>query len=464
MPLALVQSHTMKPAAALNSDRPTKIRWIIFALACGTSFFLYLHRYTWNIIGPKLEEEFQFDNKTSGAVFSLFYWTYAGGQIPSGMLIDWFGPHLFLVLAIVLWSLVTPLFGTTGNLTLLGVYRALFGAAQAGCYPGLTKVTRAWFPARSRTTVQGWVATAFGRGGGAMSTILLGTVLMGYCQLSWQLALWVLGGAGILFGVAFAFFFRNSPAEHPLVNEAEVALIQGEDGPAATQRSVLPWGEAFRNPSLRVFVCQQFLDAGSDVVFVSLIGKFFLQVYSLNIKEVGWLASLPLWGGVCGGILGGWLNDRLIAVTGNRRWARSGIGGVGKFLGAATLCVLMGQTSPIAAGVCLFVAKLFSDWSQPTTWGSCTDLGGRYSATVFSIINTAGTLGGVVMPIVFGAVLDAYTQSGSGSSGAASTTNWSPLFFLLAGMYAGSGCCWLLLDCTRTLDRGEAVGPQPVGK
>lgn len=434
-------------------ERPTNVRWLIFALACGTSFFLYLHRYTWNIVGPKLEEEFQFDNKTSGAVFSLFYWTYAGGQIPSGMVIDWFGPHLFLALAIVLWSLVTPLFGTTGNLTLLGLYRALFGAAQAGCYPGLTKVTRSWFPASSRTTVQGWVATAFGRGGGAMSTILLGTVLMGYCQLSWQTSLWVLGLAGIAFGVAFALFFRESPERHPLVNNAEVALIQGEDGPAATQRSLLPWRAAFRNPSLRVFVCQQFLDAGSDVVFVSLIGKYFLQVHALNIKEVGWLASLPLWGGVCGGILGGWLNDRVIGYTGNRRWSRSGIGSTGKMLGAIILCILVGQASPVAAGVCLFAAKFFSDWSQPTTWGSCTDLGGRYSATVFSIINTAGTLGGVVMPIVFGTVLDAFTRVETIAGEAAKTTDWSPLFYLLATMYAGSGVCWLLLDCTRTLDQ-----------
>jgi hypothetical protein len=26
---------------------------------------------------------------------------------------------------------------------------------------------------------------------------------------------------------------------------------------------------------------------------------------------------------------------------------------------------------------------------------------------------------------------------------------------LLAGMYLVSGCCWLLVDCTRTLDTAE---------
>jgi ACS family glucarate transporter-like MFS transporter len=439
-----------KPASI--DERPTNVRWLIFALACGASFFLYLHRYTWNIVGPALQQEFGFDNTTSGIVFSFFYWTYASGQIPSGVAIDWFGPHLFLVLSILLWSATLPLFGMTSRLPVVGMYRALFGAAQAGCYPGLNKATRLWFPARYRTTLQGLI-TASGRAGGAMSSILMLTLLMGYWGLSWQMALWALGLAGIAFGVAFALFFRTSPAEHPLANEAEAVLIQGAEPPASGEKSVLPWRDAFRNPSMRVFVCQQFLDAGSDVVFVSLIGKYFLEHHALDIKNVGWLVSLPLWGGMLGGISGGWLNDLLIALSGNRRWSRSGIGASGKFLGALLLVLLALQASPGLAGLCLFAAKFFSDWSQPTTWGSCTDLGGRCSATVFSIINTAGTLGGVVMPIVFGKVLDLFTRAATIGGETVTTTDWAPLFYVLAAMYAGSGVCWLLLDCTRTLDQ-----------
>ena len=436
-------------------ERPTGIRWRMFALACGTSFFLYLHRYTWNLVAPELQREHEFSNTATQSLFSLFYWTYAAGQIPSGVIIDRLGPHRFLAASILLWSLATPLVGLTGKLWLLGSIRMLFGAAQAGCYPGLTKVTRAWFPLRSRTMVQGWVATAFGRGGGALSTILLGTVLMGWCGLRWQTALWVMGLAGIAFGLLFWRLFRNSPDGHPEVNDAEWLLIrEGTVGPVSNL-GTLPWRDALRNSSLRFFVMQQFLDAGSDVVFLSLTGTYFLQVHAVDIKQAGWLASLPLCGGVVGGILGGWLNDRAIAATNSRRWSRSGVGCVGKWIGAAMMLVLIGQTDPYAAGAALFFAKLFSDWSQPTTWGMCTDLGGRYSATVFSIINTAGTLGGVAMPLVFGAMLDRYTTKAAIGEEVVQQTNWSPVFLLLAAMYLGSGCCWLLVNCMRTLDRGE---------
>ena len=223
------------------------------------------------------------------------------------------------------------------------------------------------------------------------------------------------------------------------------------------------------------------MDAGSDVAFVYLIGKFFLDRYNLKIGSVGWMSSLPLWGGALGGIAGGWLNDRLIRGTNNRRWTRSGIGFVGKIVGCAMVFVVGSQTdvaaawiepireglsrfvnlpasAVLAAGIALMLAKFFSDWSQPTVWGTCTDLGGRFSATVFSIINTSGTIGGIVMPIVFGTLLDWNTTRRIVDGSETSLTNWEPLFILLAMMYLASGIFWLLIDCTHPLDSDEVSG------
>jgi nitrate/nitrite transporter NarK len=289
-----------------------------------------------------------------------------------------------------------------------------------------------------------------------MSPIILGTLLMGWGGLSWQSALVFLGIVGVSYGVLFFALFRNTPAEHPGVNAAERLLIEGENVTTPTaSRSILPTRIALKNRSLRWFVVQQFLDAGSDVAFVALIGTYFLQARGLEIGKSGWLTSLPLWGGALGGIVGGWLNDRLIAGTGNRRWSRSGVGFVGKCLGCLMLALMVQQTSAVGAALALMAAKFFSDWSQPTVWGTCTDLGGRFSATVFSIINTAGTLGGVVMPIVFGRVLDWFTAQATVDGELVAVTNWNPLFYLLAAMYLGSGVCWLMIDCTLALEPDE---------
>ena len=164
--------------------RATRVRWLVFALACGTSWLLYLHRYTWNFIRPQLAEEYGFSNTQLEDIFTVFNFSYAFGQVPSGILCDFFGPHLFLFVIMLLWSLVLP--GVRSDRQPLRARRLAARCSEPrrpAAIPALTKVTRNWFPRSSRTIVQGLVASFFGRSGGAMSSIIMGTVLMGWLGL-----------------------------------------------------------------------------------------------------------------------------------------------------------------------------------------------------------------------------------------------------------------------------------------
>ncbi len=439
-------------------DGASRVRLRIFALACGASFLLYLHRYSWNVVGPKLQSDLSFSHTQVAFLFSLFYYTYSVGQIPSGIFIDRWGPHRLLSGMIVVWSLSLTVIAQSSQVFTIAMGRLIFGAAQAGCYPALAQVTRQWFPASIRTVCQGWIATTFGRSGGAMSPIILGVVLMGWLGLTWQSAVTLLGLVGLCYAILFWYLFRDSPEQHAAVNSAELAIIRESHADQTTSQAKISDGTLkprllLRHRSLRFFVLQQFLDAGSDVAFVALIGAYFLQARGLDVSATGWLASLPLWGGALGGIAGGWMNDQLIRSTGSRRWSRSVVGFSGKVIGCLTLLAVAGQSSSLGAALCLMTAKFFSDWSQPTTWGTCTDIGGRFSATVFSIINTAGTSGGILMPLVFGVLLDWFTKTTDQGTLVTQVTNWGPLFYLLSGMYLLSGLCWLMVDCTQKLDQ-----------
>jgi sugar phosphate permease len=437
-----------------SAQRPTRVRWLIFALACGTSWFLYLHRYTWNFIRPELEKEFGFNNTQLEGIFTAFNFSYAVGQIPSGVLCDYFGPHVFLAVIVILWSLALPTFGLTGNVYGLGGLRVLFGAAQAGGYPSLANVTKSWFPRTSRTIVQGMIASFFGRSGGAMSSIIMGTLLVGLCGLSWRWALVVMSGAGVLFAVAFLLLHRNRPDDHPRVNQAERDLIrEGEvpsDGPP-----VLPARRVLRNRSMLVFVLQQFMNAGADFIYVSTMGSYFIAARSFDVTTAGLLVSLPLWGGAVGGIVGGFVNDGLIYATSSRRWSRRVAGFTGKFFACVFMFVAINQASGVAVAAGLFVVKFFSDWTQPTVWGTCTDMGGKYSATTFSIINTAGNVGALVTPLVSGVLLDYYSTTQIVGGVERTVTDYTPMFVLVAAMYLASAYCWFFIDCTQSLDREE---------
>ncbi|MDP7204084.1 MAG: MFS transporter [Pirellulaceae bacterium] len=448
-------------AASLPGEQPTKRRWVMFSLACGTSWFLYLHRYTWNIVRVALRDDYEFSNTTLGTLEACFNFTYTAGQIPSGILGDLFGTFMLLGILILAWSLVLPLFGLTGNVYGLGALRMFFGASQAGCYPNLAKVTRNWIPLSSRTTCQGMIASFFGRFGGAMSTIIMATLLMGICGLSWRWALVVMSAAGVLFAIAFFLFFRNSPEEDPRVNQAELDLIrEGEEEAEEEEESgaVLHFGQAIRNRSMAVFIFQQFMNAGADFIYVALMGSYFID-RGFGFAAVGILASLPLFGGAIGGLVGGVLNDVLIARTGNRRWSRTAVGFTGKFIAAGVMLVAISQSNGYMAAGCFFMVKFFTDWSQPTVWGTCTDMGGRCSASVFSIINTAGGIGGITMVLFAGPFLDYFTTETIVEGQAKLVTDYNPLFMIVAGMYVLSALSWFFIDCTNRLD-----GVRPSGE
>lgn len=426
-------------------------RSVIFSLAASTSFLLYLHRYTWNLVRPELEKEYGFSNTQLEAMGSAFFFPYALGQIPCGIICDLFGPHLFLVAIILVWSLLLPLQGMTGNFMALLAVRGGFGLAQAGCYPALSQVTRAWFPLRHRTQIQGWVAAAFGRGGGAMASIIMSTIMMGYLGMSWLASLWTLAFVGVLFSFLFLFLFRNSPPapvdNDPATDRSVATAVAGKPEPPR----VLPFRVALRNRSYLILLVQQFLNAGSDVVFTLILGSYFLSLGASNSGALGLLISLPLVGGALGGVFGGYANDWALQRFSSRRWCRAAVAGIGMGIGGLLVLLAVTSPDPLVVALGLLVARFFADWNQPTVWGTCTDLGGRYSATVFGITNMAGNMGAFLTPFAVGILLDYFSIIEFVGDQEVTTTNYVPAFILCGGMMLVAAAAWLVIDCSQRI-------------
>lgn len=502
--------------------KPTNVRWLVLVLASSTSFILYLHRYTWAIIRPQLEKEYGFSNTELEQIFALFNFTYALGQIPSGVVCDYFGAHVFLGSIVGLWSVGLILFALVGSFWAFGGIRLIFGAAQAGGYPGLSNISGNWFAPANRTTFQGFIASFAGRMGGAFAPLLMATLLMGYYGLDWRASLMIMGSLGVFLAVAFLVLFRNSPLEDKRVNKEELDIIKkgaepkgrtgwlltplviasscififgfswktglflaaavglffalsipailntfsGKDrsegklesesqdgGPqgAKPKKQILNFSKAAKHRSYQLLVFQQFANAGADIVYTSVLGSVFMAKGS-SIAEMGVYASLPLFGGAIGGYVGGYLNDILISVFGSRRWGRSAMGFLGKAIATVFLFVAISQESAESLAWGLFVVKFFSDWSQPTIWGTCTDLGGKNAGTVFSIVNTTGNIGALVVPLFVGPLLDYYSTIEIVNGVSTRITDFIPMFNMVAVLYMLSAVAWLFINCSNPID------------
>lgn len=421
-----------------GNQRPTRVRWLIFGLACAISWLLYLHRYAWGVLKPALKEEYPgLSDLKLGYLDSLFSLTYAVGQVPGGMAGDLFGPRRVLSLLIVLWSAaVAGIAGTTSPIG-LGAMRGFFGLAQAGAYPNLSKVTHSWFPMSIRTSVQGVIASLSGRAGGACASLVVATLLMGTLGLGWRAALLTISAAGILLGAAFWLLFRNRPAEHPWANAAEQKEVDAGELPIATSaRPKLSLGAA-NLLTMGAMLAYSFFSSFVDQFFVNWLPLFLKEGKGLSQAEMGVFASLPLWGGAVGGAAGGVLNDFLIRRTGHRRWARTGVALTGKALAAVLLAASVGLADGRAVAVMLMLCKFFGDWSVSSQWGAITDLGGRAAGTVFGIVNMVGALAGVLANPLIGQVKQDY--------------GWGLLFYLLGALFLAAALSWLFIDTDRRL-------------
>jgi predicted MFS family arabinose efflux permease len=225
-----------------------------------------------------------------------------------------------------------------------------------------------------------------------------------------------------------------------LANDAEAALIEDGDASAKAARKI-PVRQMLRRASPRSLAnllalnAQTVFSAAADNIFSQWIPLFLFQVHHLKFKEMGIYSALPLLGGAFGGAAGGFLNDFLIRRTASRRWTRSGVGLAGKGMAAVLLLTaLLLYENPYAFCGMLFFVKLFGDTTLTTTWGVCTDIGGRTSATVFAFNNSVASIGTIFAPVVYGFLAQHY--------------GWPSVFFTAAGVYILCSLSWLLVNCT----------------
>jgi MFS transporter, ACS family, glucarate transporter len=428
-----------------RDDRPTNVRWAVFGLACGTSWLLYLHRYTFALIKPELVREWGLDKSELGLLDSAFSFTSTFFQFPLGVLADLAGVRLVLSGLIVLWCLGLGLHAWAPSVQYLWLARAALGAGQSAVYATLSRLAQSWFPPSIRTTLQGLAGITAGRLGGLCSYLLFGSLLLGRWGLDWRTAVYLFVAGGLGFAALVAALFRNSPRQHPLVNQAEADLI-AEAAPTIHQAAAGPLPRRSLDSVLgsirpRALVnlialnIQTILSTFADNIYSNWIPLFLWEVHHLKFEAMGFYSSLPLLGGALAGFAGGALNDLCIQRTGNRRWLRSGVAAGGKGMAAIILlAALAWYDNPYVFCGLLFAVKFFGDWSLTTSWGVVTDIGGPATASVFAFNNAVAGIGLIAAPVVFGLVAEHY--------------GWPTVFAVVAATYVLCALSWFAIDCT----------------
>lgn len=403
--------------------QPTFVRYKVLAWACALSMITYIDRVCIKRVEGSMERDLGLTAQQFAWVFSAFGLAYAMFEVPSGWLGDKFGPRSVLCRIVLVWSLFTALTGLVwrfswdsgyainffgwqipvlfNSLILLIIIRFLFGAGEAGAYPNIARALRNWFPYSRRGLAQGllWM---FGRWGGAFAPLLIALASLPF---GWRGAFVIFGILGVIWVVAFTYYFRNAPKDHPGVNEAEMAHIQGPQGESATPPP-LSWRTMLRSPTLWCLSLMYFASNCGWSFFITWDVKYYEKVLGLTGFSLDIAAGAPLFFGGIACLCGGFLTDRQVKIWGPR-WGRTLQGLAAYFLGGTFFLVALLTNNPWLAVPSLCLASFLKDSAMAVSWSTCIDIGHRYSGTVAGFMNMVGNMGTFFSPPIVAALAQA---------------------------------------------------------
>jgi len=425
----------LRPAATLSASRARiTLLWFGFLIAVIT----YLDRVCISAAAPYISDELHLTTTQMARVLSAFALAYAVFEVPSGWLADTIGPRRVLTRIVVWWSAFTMLTGAATGYTSLIATRFLFGAGEAGALPSASNAISRWFPLSERGKANG--AVLFGTRVGGMIGVPLALVLIN--RWGWRASFVIVGSIGVIWAVAWFWWYRDRPEEHRSVNAAELSWIEQDNtGPEGRQRqdgkgghASTPWAALARSRNLYA-ICAMYFTYGYGLYFYfTWLPTYLIRVLGFSVMSGGLLAGLPFFFAGIANLTGGWLTD-VLARTRGLRTARCGLG-FASFLSGAVLTLMSTLVpQPTAKAVLLALALGSVDLALSACWAVCLDIGRDNAGVVTGCMNTFSNLGGVLTPLVVAYAVERWQS-------------WTYPFYVTAAVYAAGAVIWLTIDPT----------------
>jgi ACS family glucarate transporter-like MFS transporter len=388
------------------------LRYFVVLALFVLSMITYIDRACISSAKEPIAAELGLDDRAMGLVFSAFALGYALMQVPSGWFADRAGPGIALATVVTAWSALTALTGRASTLSGLVTVRFLFGAAEAGAFPGSVRAIYNWLPPHERGRANG-VLFSGSRIGAALSFPLFAWMLG---QWHWRTAFGILGAAGIVWVLLWLLWFRDYPAQR----------VQRDDVPAFAQITIR---EVFRSWPMALAMTQYFAGNFTFFLCLSWMHPYLMREYRLSNSQAAAYTMAPLLAGALAQWVSGWLVDRLYRSR-HRVWSRRVPAMIGFALAAAGIIAVSRVDSAAAAVVCFTVATFGADMTISPSWAFCTDIAGRNSGSVSAAMNMLGNVGSFASANAFPWL---YAMSGSAKA----------YFAVAALLNVVSIACWL---------------------
>ncbi|MEV0205410.1 MFS transporter [Streptomyces sp. NPDC050788] len=394
----------------------------IFRRVVPLFFVMFVANYMDRVNLGFAQDELRADVGLSAAAFGLgagiFFIAYAIFEVPSNMLMERFGPKVWLTRIMISWGVVATAMAFVNSPGMFYTLRFLLGVAEAGFFPAVIYYFSRWLPDSHR----GRATSIFLMGSGT-ATVIVGPISGALLEMhgvwghsGWQWMFFVEGVVSVVLGfVVFRFLDSGVQEARWLTDEEKrelVAVIDAEQAVRDEQRGtgthVSRW-KLLADPQMLLFLWIYFAINVALYAVTFWLPSIVDDIGGLSDFQVGLLTAVPWLCAILAVYVAGRISDRI----GKRRPVLVALLLLG---GCGTLLAVF--VSPwVSLGALCLAAMGFKPaspifWTIPQSY-----LDARAAAPGIALINSIGNLGGFVAPTAFGIIEDTTGSTKAGLVG-----------------------------------------------
>ncbi|MED1204204.1 MFS transporter [Heyndrickxia acidicola] len=371
-----------------------KARWYRIGLLLFLTYLVaFVDRSNIGMAAPIMVKSLGLSATTTGVLLSSFFWGYVITQIPSGLLASKYSAKTIIVASLFFLGLTGILTGIVKSYDMLLTVRFIMGLAEGVLWPAFAVYFINWYASHERAR-----AINFSEMSLPISSIIMAP-LAGWMIENWNYhVMFILQGSlPIILAFFFMGFASDSPEKDRFISKEEREYIQKNRYTGVKENG--SFLEVIGNYRAWIFSLVYFLWITGLYSFGLWMPSLMKELSSKGIGTVGWLTAIPfVLAAVSMYINASWADKHkekrafFIAIP----LAIGGIALVLQHVMGGSLA--MNLVFLIIAGIGIYAA--FGPW---WAW-AMSFFPNNQAGTLNGLINLCGNFGGIVGPIIVGAV------------------------------------------------------------